>query len=391
MTRFWPPPWRLLLLWTAILIAGAIMGLFVFVYSGIYSVAASQHHFSVTNWLLKTALRRSVETHALLVDDPKRDLTDPSLVRLGAGHYAGGCAPCHGAPGEPRNAIYRSMLPQPPYLPERVGHWSPTELFWIVNNGFKYTGMPAWPARNRGDEVWAVVAFLRQIPDMKPARYAELVNGNTPARPSQAPHEIMQKGAQQAVLTACARCHGDEASAPTSDLVPRLAGQTYPYLERALTEYARGARPSGIMQPVADELTEDEIRQLARAYSSTPVNPTAPVTAAPADIVERGRRLAFAGAPQRGIPRCLACHSEGQTEHFPRLGGQPAAYLIAQLRLFKQRVRDKSGYAAIMSSVAQRLSEEEINAAAHYFSSLEPPSHAPPPGAQRPASSRVTP
>ena len=44
-------------------------------------------------------------------------------------------------------------------LEDSVVDWSDEELFWIVKNGFKYTGMPAWPAQGRDDEVWAQVAF----------------------------------------------------------------------------------------------------------------------------------------------------------------------------------------------------------------------------------------
>src|SRR3989337_1213280 len=106
-------------------------------------------------------MRKSVETHSSDIEVPPLD--DPALARRGAGHYAASCAPCHGAPGVARSAVTKAMTPPPPYLPEQVPAWQDAELFWIVRHGVKFTGMPAWPALQRSDEVWAMVAFLRRL------------------------------------------------------------------------------------------------------------------------------------------------------------------------------------------------------------------------------------
>ena len=70
------------------------------------------------------------------------------------------------------------MTPPPPFLPEKVPQWQPHELFWIVRHGVKFTGMPAWPALGRTDEVWAMVAFLRRLPEMEPEAYRALATGD---------------------------------------------------------------------------------------------------------------------------------------------------------------------------------------------------------------------
>ena len=103
------------------------VGLFLFAASGIYSVAASRSHFAVTRWMLEFAMRRSVATHSYSISPPP--LQDADKVRLGAGHYDGGCAPCHGAPGKRNNPIVRQMLPHPPNLSEAVATWAPEELY----------------------------------------------------------------------------------------------------------------------------------------------------------------------------------------------------------------------------------------------------------------------
>jgi Cytochrome C oxidase, cbb3-type, subunit III len=69
------------------------------------------------------------------------------------------------------------MTPPPPYLPPRIPKWEPNELFYIVKHGIKFTGMPAWPALDRDDEVWAMVAFLRQFPKLDADEYRRLAQG----------------------------------------------------------------------------------------------------------------------------------------------------------------------------------------------------------------------
>jgi hypothetical protein len=58
------------------------------------------------------------------------------------------------------------------------GHrYTPEQLFSIVKHGIKFTGMPAWPVQQRDDEVWAMVAFLRRLPDLDAAGYRRLAYG----------------------------------------------------------------------------------------------------------------------------------------------------------------------------------------------------------------------
>src|SRR5690606_19116170 len=98
------------------------------------------------------------------------------------GHYASGCLPCHGAPGQPRALIVKQMVPEPPYLPPAIAELAPDELFWIVKHGIKYTAMPAWVAQQRDDEVWAMVAFLQRLPALSAAQFRQLAAGEQAAR-----------------------------------------------------------------------------------------------------------------------------------------------------------------------------------------------------------------
>ena len=69
------------------------------------------------------------------------------------------------------------MVPAPPVLADVVDDWNSRELFWIVKHGIKYTAMPAWSTQRRDDEVWAMVAFLQQLPRMEAPHYRELALG----------------------------------------------------------------------------------------------------------------------------------------------------------------------------------------------------------------------
>jgi cytochrome c553 len=356
--------WRLLVRHGGILVTTAFVAGVIFVWSGFYNVAASSDHWVVTTWILERVRVNSVATRSYFVEDPP-PLDDPDLIRLGAGHYEGGCAPCHGSPGEPRNAIVRRMLPAPPLLPGAIEDETPKELFWIVKHGLKYTAMPAWPAQERDDEVWTLVAFLRQLPGMTEQEYARLATGNA---------SLEEDGGESGfgALTECSRCHDTPEAPPTSALIPRLAGQSEAYLQRALAEYAAGVRPSGVMHPVALELEAEEIRAFADYYASLPgLGVPQPLSAEPTSERERGRLIATRGVPEDGIPPCLACHS-GTAEAFPLLAGQSAAYLAGQLALWQHGLRDQTTYGSIMAPIAQRLTAEQIRDVTLYFESLGP-------------------
>ena len=215
----------------ALYAAGALVLLgFLFLWSGVYTVAASRGHWAVTEWLLTFAMRNSVKTHAIGIEPPPLD--QPDLVTLGAGHFHGGCAFCHGAPGVPVGPVADSMLPPPPDLATQMRPWRDRELFWIVKHGIKYTGMPAWPAQQRDDEVWAVVAFLRRLPALDADGYRALALGDLQI-PPQSGRELAttETTSRRRRLRALSR---RRRNAPPSALVPLLHGQPVEFLAAAL-------------------------------------------------------------------------------------------------------------------------------------------------------------
>jgi cytochrome c553 len=347
-----------------IAVAAAIL---LFAWSGLYSVAASRGHWTIVEWFLAFGMRRSVETHSLGLVAPALDNGD--LVRLGAAHFHSGCAYCHGAPGTPISPVAKHMLPSPPELSQVVENWSPTELFWIVKHGIKYTGMPGWTALERDDEVWAVVAFLKRLPTLDAIAYRELALGPVSV-PNQSGEQIATAQAPNDAVSACARCHGAATTGPMSRWVPILHGQSAEYLAMALRAYAAGQRRSGIMQPAAAALDPPEIPKVAAYYAGLQQPQRTPTTAVHADNLEAGRILATTGMAHVGVPACATCHSEGALPAYPRLAGQSADYMIRQLRLWKRNVNVETDLAAIMAPIAQRLDDQQIEDVAAYFANL---------------------
>jgi cytochrome c553 len=344
----------------------AAVGGFLFAWSGLYSVAASRGHWAVMKWFLEFAMRNSVERHAFMIDPPP--LGDFDLVALGAAHFHTGCAWCHGGPGLGINPVAKQMLPPPPDLSHAARDWEDEELFWIAKNGIKYTGMPSWASQRRDDEVWAVVAFLKRLAEIDAAEYRELALSFVDAGPQGGREIATEEPALEAAI-ACARCHGAEGRLPHSDLVPVLHGQPVEFLVAALEAYASGARESGIMQPVASDLSPAAMRRVAGFYSGL-ARPAAPGPELDAAEVEAGRIIAMQGVSDGGIPPCLACHHPDALPIYPRLAGQSARYIENQLRLWRSVETRHTPTAAIMAPIVQRLTDPQIEAVAAYFASL---------------------
>src|SRR5207247_9017962 len=106
-------------------------------------------------------------------------------AKEGARLYNETCVYCHGAPGKDPEDIGKGLNPEPPFLPDTIEGWSTAEVFWIVKNGVKMTGMPSFGASHKDDEIWKVVAFVQKLPKMKPEEYKQMTQAPpTPAAPA---------------------------------------------------------------------------------------------------------------------------------------------------------------------------------------------------------------
>jgi mono/diheme cytochrome c family protein len=193
------------------LIAGlglaALLGGAITVYAGWYDISATDQHLAPTYRLIDIAMRRSVKLRAGKIEVP--DLSDPARIRAGAFLYRTHCQQCHGAPGVAPEPFALGMTPVPVPLVHTARAWTPAEMFWVVKEGIKMTGMPAWKYRLSDEDMWSVVAFLPAMALMTPAEFARLQVSPTKEGPrKELPEKPSAKRGEQAINQyACVTCH----------------------------------------------------------------------------------------------------------------------------------------------------------------------------------------
>jgi mono/diheme cytochrome c family protein len=145
------------------------LGVFAYVKSGIYNVAASHPHTKFTTWITHETMIHSVRRHADGITAPQ--WTSAAQLVAGFCTYETHCAACHGAAGVARRRWVTGLEPQPPYLLDAPQHFTPPQLFWIAKNGIKMTGMPSWRDALSDRDIWNVVAWLEASTRLPPQTY----------------------------------------------------------------------------------------------------------------------------------------------------------------------------------------------------------------------------
>lgn len=142
------------------------------IYLGVFNVAANEPHWPLTTWVLEKARLRSIQVHAAGLSPPA-GYDGQARIVMAVGHFSEHCAMCHGGPGLKKGDVAEGMYPQPPDLKHAAERYGPGELFWILKNGIKMSGMPSMSS-DGDDMLWATVAFLQKLPKMSHDDYNEL-------------------------------------------------------------------------------------------------------------------------------------------------------------------------------------------------------------------------
>ncbi|MCK9985069.1 MAG: hypothetical protein AzoDbin1_01541 [Azoarcus sp.] len=173
--------------------------------------------------------------------------------------------------------------------------------------------------------------------------------------------------AEQLVRERCRKCHGVSGLSGEAEF-PKLAGQDVEYLTRQMANFKTGVRTSKRMKQRVEDLSGGEMRALAEYFSAKPMVPEQGADPAQVDI---GRRIYYSGIPAKGVTACTTCHGpQGRgAMYLPRLAGQHAQYLAAQLRAFREHSRTSPNM--VMHTVVENIADPEIEAVARFLSVME--------------------
>ena len=171
----------------------------------------------------------------------------------------------------------------------------------------------------------------------------------------------------------CAACHAVDGNSPAS-ANPKLAGQLPDYLLKQLTNFKaadgkKALRENPVMAAMVANLSAADMKSLAAHFSEQKLKPA---LALDKDLAAKGQAIWRGGNLQNGVPACAGCHGAsgaGMPASYPRLDGQFAEYIEAQLKAFRAgaRANDANG---MMRGVAQRMTDGEMRAVAEYAAGL---------------------
>ena len=140
-------------------------------YSGIPDVAATTPEAAIVRWFFNTTKDRSISMRAKKIAAPS--LGDSAQIALGFDHYHEMCVTCHGAPGRKPDELAQGLNPHAPNLAFSTRDMEPSEMFLVIRDGIKMTGMPGFGPTHSDSEIWAIVSFIQRLQTMSADQYGK--------------------------------------------------------------------------------------------------------------------------------------------------------------------------------------------------------------------------
>lgn len=171
-----------IVLWVAIAVGGAALGLAAgFGVSILHDgLSARANPTSLETFFARHARNLAIPRDAKNQKNPVADSAEvQKQARL---HFADHCATCHGNDGSGDVTIGRGLYPKPPDLRSaRTQNLSDGEIFWIIENGVRFTGMPAFGGSGEhgtSEDSWKLVRFIRHLPQLAQEERMEMERYN---------------------------------------------------------------------------------------------------------------------------------------------------------------------------------------------------------------------
>jgi len=143
-----------------------------FIYSGLYNVSALSKDHRIVEWILTNVRIRSVERQARNIEPPSLEGMEQILAGLAS--YEAMCTDCHTPIGSRPTPLAQGLNPPAPNLAKAAQYMTAAEMFWVIKNGVKMTGMPAWGPTHKDEILWEITAFLQQLPRLTAQEYEKL-------------------------------------------------------------------------------------------------------------------------------------------------------------------------------------------------------------------------
>ena len=166
----------------------------------------------------------------------------------------------------------------------------------------------------------------------------------------------------------CIACHGIDGNSIIS-ANPKLGGQHAAYILKQLKNFKSGLRENAVMAGMVVNLTEREMINLALYFSEQNILLS---KAKNNGVGSLGEKIFRAGIKNKGVAACASCHGpsgHGIPDKYPRLNAQHSQYTLAQLNAFRLELR-KNDSDEVMRTIAQKLTEQEMQAVADYIQGL---------------------
>ena len=169
------------------LLVAIVIGVVCF--TGSYDMAATNPPGRLERKFATFTLNRAIQKRAPIRTNP---FAKPEDIRAGLAHFKENCLDCHGAPGVEESEFGQGLNPPAPDLTlPAVQRMRDGELFWVVSNGIRMTGMPAFSPTHKEDEIWKIVAFVRHLPEITKEEQASLKAGH---EEEEHHHEAAERG-----------------------------------------------------------------------------------------------------------------------------------------------------------------------------------------------------
>jgi cytochrome c553 len=175
-------------------------------------------------------------------------------------------------------------------------------------------------------------------------------------------------GTKKIINNLCIACHAIDGNSVVS-VNPRLAGQHAAYISKQLNNFKSGLRENIVMAGMVANLTEEDMINLGNYFSEQDILLS---SAQKNGVGSLGENIFRAGIKSKGVAACAGCHGpsgHGIPDKYPRLNAQHSEYTLAQLNAFRLGLR-KNDSEAVMRTIAQKLTEQEMQSVADYIQGL---------------------